>query len=297
MGAAAVKEKEQIAAKAKQAEEDAKKLKEENDAKEKKVQELMEQSTQKAEENRKLADRSNVQVVQSPSQSLKANEIRGSINTPTRPRVGRENLQSPAVNVSPRRSINKRKLAESSIREKMSSEEEWQIYQNTLKQALGTIGKQIIVRNPNNKERSLQQLEKFLKINAGDDGQLDVKEFRDSLRDFNVSLNEDHIKLVMLHFDYDKDKTVGVSEVMKGIRDSLIAWGDSSRSSSPKLGLQTKTDDDSGLGPLPPWITKVKASSGRYYYKNHNAKTTSWTDPRLGAVAGGGLNAVRNKRG
>ena len=143
----------------------------------------------------------NVQVVQSPSQSLKANEIRGSINTPTRPRVGRENLQSPAVNVSPRRSINKRtlekqaankrKLAESSIREKMSSEEEWQIYQNTLKQALGTIGKQIIVRNPNNKERSLQQLEKFLKINAGDDGQLDVKEFRDSLRDFNVSLNDD----------------------------------------------------------------------------------------------------------
>ena len=84
---------------------------------------------------------------------------------------------------------------------------------------------------------------------------------------------------------------------MKGIRDSLIAWGDSSRSSSPKLGLQTKTDDDSGLGPLPPWITKVKASSGRYYYKNHNTKTTSWTDPRLGAVAGGGLNAVRNKRG
>ena len=76
----------------------------------------------------------------------------------------------------------------------------------------------------------------------------------------------------MLHFDYDKDKTVSVSEVMKGIRDSLIAWGDSSRSSSPKLGLQTKTDDDSGLGPLPPWITKVKASSGRYYYKNHNTK-------------------------
>ena len=100
-----------------------------------------------------------------------------------------------------------------------------------------------------------------------------IVSFKKSNLNFNVSLNEDHIKLVMLHFDYDKDKTVSVSEVMKGIRDSLIAWGDSSRSSSPKLGLQTKTDDDSGLGPLPPWITKVKASSGRYYYKNHNTKT------------------------
>jgi len=299
---AQLKEKEEMA---KKASEDAKKLKKENEEKERKLSELMQKLKRSEEERIKLADRSNAQVVQSPSQTMmKSNEIRGGINTPTRPQVGREN--QPVVNVSPRRSINKRtlekqaairrQLAEQSIREKMESEEEWEIYQSTLKQALGTIGKQIIVRNPNNKERSLQQLEKFLRINAGDDDQLDIKEFSASLRDFNVSLNEDHIKLVLLHFDYDKNKTVNVSEVMKGIRDSLIAWGDRSNSSQ-KLGLETGTEDDSGLGPLPPWITKVKSSKGRYYYKNHNTRTTSWTDPRLGAVAGGGLNAVRNKRG
>ena len=83
-------------------------------------------------------------------------------------------------------------------------------------------------------------------------------EFRDCLKDFNVSLNKDHIKLVMLHFDYDKDKTVSVSEVMKGIRESLIAWGDNS---NPMLGLNTGMDDDNGLGPLPPWTTRVKVSN------------------------------------
>jgi len=299
---ALLKEKEEMA---KKAAEDAKKLKEENEAKEKKLVELMEKLKRSEEERKKLVDTSNTHIVQSPSHTMvKASEIRGGISTPTRPRVGREN--QPVLNASPRRSTNKRtlekkaairrQLNEQSIREKMESEDEWEIYQTTLKQALGTIGKQIIVRNPNNKERSLQQLEKFLRINAGDDDQLDIKEFSASLRDFNVSLNEDHIKLVLLHFDYDKDRTVNVSEVMKGIRDSLVAWG-ARATSSPKLGLESAMEDDSGLGPLPPWITKVKSSKGRYYYKNHNTRTTSWTDPRLGAVAGGGLNAVRNKRG
>ena len=87
-----------------------------------------------------------------------------------------------------------------------------------------------------------------------------MREFRDCLKDFNVSLNEDHIKLVMLHFDYDKDKTVTVSEVMKGIRESLIAWGDN-RNSNPMLELNADMDNDNGLGPLPPWITRVKVSN------------------------------------
>ena len=64
----------------------------------------------------------------------------------------------------------------------MGSDEEWHIYKSTLRQALGTIGKQIIVRNPNDKERSLRQLEKFLNLGAGDDGQLDVREFRGCLK-------------------------------------------------------------------------------------------------------------------
>ena len=209
--------------------------------------------------------------MESPSQTLsKSNETRPVVNTPTRPSHSKENKRFQAVTVSPRRTTNKRmlekqaankrKLAEASIREKMGSDEEWHIYKSTLRQALGTIGKQIIVRNPNDKERSLRQLEKFLNLGVGDDGQLNVREFRDCLKDFNVSLNEDHIKLVMLHFDYDKDKTVSVSEVMKGIRESLIAWGDN-RNSNPMLGLNTGMDDDNGLGPLPPWITRVKVSN------------------------------------
>ena len=62
----------------------------------------------------------------------------------------------------------------------------------------------------------------------------------------------------MLHFDYDKDKTVTVSEVMKGIR----VFNSMGTIEIPTLlELNADMDNDNGLGPLPPWITRVKVSN------------------------------------
>ena len=182
----------------------------------------------------------------------------------------------------------------------MDSDEEWNQYLGEVTRALRLIGKQLIVRNPANKERPLQNMQRFFEMNAGDDNCLDYNEFRNCLKDFNISLEENQIKMIMLHFDYDQDKSLCIDEIMFALRKAL-----SMRSTAWEEKEKSQDDGDDGLGVLPGHITKHLAANGRWYFRNHLTKTTSWKDPRvMGSIevldkpaAGSGINAVKGKKG
>ena len=188
------------------------------------------------------------------------------------------------------------------MKEGIGNDEEWDLYQKQINGILRLMGKQLIIRNPADKERPLKQLQKLFELSANEFGVLAPDEFRSCLQDFNVFLEEKQLKMLMLHFDYEQDGQLDIEEIMMAVRASLkavAAWGESSiRESEVVVDGDEEDDDDSGLGPLPKYITKLRASTGRFYFKNHRTKTTSWDDPRITSqpVAGSGVNAVKGRK-
>ena len=196
----------------------------------------------------------------------------------------------------------RRKEMERKMKEGIGNDEEWDLYQKQINGILRLMGKQLIIRNPADKERPLKQLQKLFELSANEFGVLAPDEFRSCLQDFNVFLEEKQLKMLMLHFDYEQDGQLDIEEIMMAVRASLkavAAWGESSiRESEVVVDGDEEDDDDSGLGPLPKYITKLRASTGRFYFKNHRTKTTSWDDPRITSqpVAGSGVNAVKGRK-
>eukprot|EP00505_MAST-04D_sp_SCG-Rhode-Island_P001913 Stramenopile-MAST_4_protein_1913 len=264
----------------------------------------------------KMAEESNVELIKKQAnlekklafaekakeqaELLAAESLKSTTGIPKRPSTASYSGGRLSKKLTDRQMEQKRKDFEKKMRSMMDSDEEWNQYLGEVNRALRLIGKQLIVRNPANKERPLQNMQRFFEMNAGDDNCLDYNEFRNCLKDFNVSLEEKQLKMIMLHFDYDQDKSLCIDEIMFALRKAL-----SMRSAAWEEKEKSQDDDDDGLGALPGHVTKHLAANGRWYFRNHLTKTTSWQDPRvMGSTevldkpaAGSGINAVKGKKG